>query len=60
MRVRSHRDAESARKTEIRKLEVVTGIDKQILRLEIAMENPVRMAVQQARIELVGEFLQST
>ena len=44
MRVRSHRDAESARKTEIRKLEVVTGIDKQILRLEIAMQDLVLVA----------------
>ena len=46
MSVRSHGNAERSRKTEVSKLEVVIFIDQQILRLEVAMEDAVRMTVQ--------------
>ena len=48
MSVRSHGNPERSRKTEVSKLEVVIFIDQQILRLEVAMEDAVRMTVQQA------------
>ena len=48
MSVRSHGNAECSRKTEVSKLEVVIFIDQQILWLEVAMEDAVRMTVQQA------------
>jgi hypothetical protein len=57
MRISPHGNTKRSREPEIRKLEVILAIDKQVLGLQIAMEDPVRMAVQQPRIELVQEFL---
>ena len=57
MSVRSHGNAECSRKTEVSKLEVVIFIDQQILRLEVAMEDTMAVAVTQASGEMIGEFL---
>lgn len=35
-------------------------VNQQILRLQIAMKDPVRMAVVKTLDELIGEFLQAT
>lgn len=48
MRVCPHRNTERARETEIGKLEVVVSVYQQVLRLEIAVEDAVRMAVEEA------------
>ena len=39
MRVRSHRDAESAGEAKVGKLKVVVLVDQQVLRLEVAVED---------------------
>ena len=46
--VRSHGDAERARESEVGQLEVVMFIDQKILRLEVAMEDTMRVAVEAA------------
>ena len=51
------RDAERARETEIGELEVVVPVDQQVLRFEVAMEDAVRVAVEETRGELMREFL---
>ena len=57
VRVRSHGNAERARKPEVGELEVVIRIDQQILRLEVAMQDAVRVAIEQPGRQLVGKFL---
>lgn len=57
MGISPHRNTKRARQPEIREFEVVAIIDEQILRFQIAMQNPVRMAVQKARVQLMREFL---
>lgn len=42
-----HRDAERTRKTEISELEIVVFVNQQVLRLEVTMENAVRMTVEE-------------
>jgi hypothetical protein len=48
MGVRPQRDTERTCKTEVRKFEVVSLVDEQVLRLQVAMQNPVRVAVVKA------------
>ena len=59
MRVRAHGDAKRAGEPKIGQLEVVPLVDEEILRLEVAMQDPVRVAIQQPRGQLVCEFLRS-
>lgn len=47
VRVGSHRDTERARKTKVRELQVIVFINEKILRLEVTVENAVRMAVEE-------------
>ena len=57
VRVGAHGDAEGAREAEVGELEVVIRIDQQILRLEVAMQDAVRVAIEQPGRQLVGKFL---
>jgi hypothetical protein len=57
VRVRAEWNTECARETEVGELEVVPFVDEQVLRLEIAVQNPVRVAVEQAGRQLVRKFL---
>ena len=57
MRICPHGNAERASEPEVGELEVVIFIDQKILRLEVAVEDAMRVTVEQARRELVGEFL---
>ena len=58
MRIRAHGNAERASQPEVCKLEVVVDcVDEQILWLEVAVQDAVGMAVEQARVQLVREFL---
>jgi hypothetical protein len=57
VRVRAKWNTECARETEVGELEVVPFVNEQVLRLEVAVQNPVRVAVEQARRQLVREFL---
>ena len=58
MSISSHRDTKGSCKTKVGQLQIVTFIDKEILRLEIPMKDAMRMAVKQPRCELVSESLQ--
>ncbi len=60
MSVRSHGNAERPSKAEVSELEVVIFIDQKILWLEVAMEDAVRMAVEEAGRKLVREFLRDS
>lgn len=51
--VSAHGDAESTGKTEISKLDHAILVDEQVLGLQIAMQNSVRMAVRQTGQKLV-------
>lgn len=55
--VGAQRDAEGAREAKVGELEVVPFVDQQVLRLEVAVQDAVGMAVEQAGVELPGEFL---
>lgn len=52
-----HRNAKSSRKAKICKFKIVFLVDKQILRLQVAMQDSVRMTVQKASIELMSKSL---
>lgn len=57
MGVRPHGNTKRPCQAEIRKLEVVSLVDQQVLWLQVAMQDPVRMTVKKPRTELVSEFL---
>ena len=57
MCVRSHRNAEGAGQAEVGELQVVVLADQQVLRLEVTVQDAMRMTVQEARGELMCEFL---
>ena len=57
MCVGSHRNAEGARKAEVGELQVVVLTDQQVLRLEVTVEDAMGVAVEEARGELMCEFL---
>lgn len=58
MGVGPHWDTKSPCETEVGELEVVPAVDEKILRLEVTVEDAVRVAVEQARVKLVSEFLE--
>jgi hypothetical protein len=57
MGVCPHRNTKSSRQAKICEFEIVFLVDKQILRLQVAMQDPVRVTVQKASIELVSKSL---
>ena len=52
-----HRDSKRSRKSKICQLQIVPTIDQQILWLQIAVQDPVGVAVKQTGVELVRKFL---
>ena len=57
MRVRPKGDTESASETEIGEFKVVVLIDQEVLWLQVSVQDTMRVTVEQARNELVREFL---
>jgi hypothetical protein len=57
VRVSPHGNPERAREAEVGQLEVVARVDEEVLRLQVAVEDAVGVAVEQAEVELVVEFL---
>ena len=57
MGVCSHRNAKGSREAKICEFEVIFLVNKQILRLEVAMQDSMRVAIQEAGIELMSKFL---
>jgi hypothetical protein len=57
MGICSHRNAKRSREAKICEFEVIFLVDKQILRLEVAVQDSMRVTVQKAGIELMSEFL---
>jgi len=45
MRIRPHWDTKGTRKTKVSEFQIITVIDEKILRLQITMKDPMRMAV---------------
>ena len=48
MSIRAHWDSKSTCETKVCELEVIAVVDKQILRLEVTVENPMRMTIKQS------------
>lgn len=46
MRVRAHGDPKRTREPKIGQLQIVSFVDEEILRLEVAMQDPVGVTVQ--------------
>ena len=59
MCIGSHGNTKCTGETEIGELEIIVLVNEQILGLEITMEDSMAMAVQEAGVELVEEFLLS-
>lgn len=57
MGIGTHRDSEGARQPKVRELQVVRRVNEKVLRLQVAVQDAVRVAVEQARVQLVREFL---
>ena len=57
MGISPHGNTKRPCQAEICKLEVVALVDQQVLGLEVAMKDSVRMAVKKPRTELMREFL---
>ena len=57
MGVGAQGDAEGAGEAEVGEFQVARAIDEEVLRFQVAVEDPVGMAVADAEEELVGEFL---
>ena len=57
MGIGSHGNTKGTGQTKVGKLQVVSLINEQVLGLEIAVENPVGVAIKQSRVELVSKFL---
>ena len=55
--VRAEWDAKCACESKIGEFEVESGRDEQILWLQVTMQNPMCVAVQNAQVELIREFL---
>ena len=45
MSVRAHGNAECARKAKIGQLQVIPLVNEEVLRLEVTMQDPVRVAI---------------
>ena len=52
-----HGNTKCTGQTKVGKLQVVSLINEQVLRFEVAVEDPVGVAVKQSRVELVSKFL---
>lgn len=59
MRVGPQWDAESACQSKVGKFEVSSLVNEKVLRLEVAMEDSVSVAVVDAAHELESEFLRA-
>lgn len=57
MGICAERDAEGASETEVADFEVAVFVDEEILRLEVAVEDSVGVAVSDSGEELVCELL---
>lgn len=57
MGICAERDAEGASETEVTDFEVAVFVDEEVLRLEIAVEDTVGVAVSDSGEELVCELL---
>ena len=57
MGVGSERDSKGTGKTEIRQLQVAVTVDQEVLRLQIAVEDSVRVAEPDAMAELAHKLL---
>ena len=55
--VRPQRDAKGSREAEVRKLEVPVAVDQQVLRLQVAVQHAVAVAVAHALAQLAHELL---
>lgn len=58
MRVGSHGNPKCARQTKVGEFEIIILVDQKVLRLEITVENTMRVTVQEASIELPEKFLE--
>ena len=54
VRVRAHGDAERAREPKVGELELALAVDEQVLRLEVAVQHAVEVAVRDAVEQLGG------
>lgn len=52
-----HGNTERASEPEVSELQIVGFIDQKVLRFQVAMQDTMRVAVEQARRELMREFL---
>ena len=57
VRERVYRDTKGTGETKVTQLELALRVDEQVLRLQVAVQDAVGMAVEQARVQLVREFL---
>ena len=57
MRISPHRNPKRPSQPKIRQFQVIVLVNQQVLGFEVAVEDSVRVAVEQAGGELVGEFL---
>lgn len=57
MRVGAQRDTKCTRKPKVSQLQVALLVDQQVLRLQVSVQDAVRMAEVDATDQLVCEFL---
>ena len=57
MRVGSHGNPKCARQAKVGEFEIIVLVNQKVLRLEITMENTMRVTVQEASVELPEKFL---
>jgi hypothetical protein len=57
MRVSSHRNSKRPGESKIGKFQIVAFINKEILRLKIAVKDTVGVAIEKSRRQLMGKFL---
>lgn len=57
MGISSHRNTEGAREAKISELQVITVINQQVLRFQVAVQDTMRVTVEESRIQLVSKFL---
>ena len=57
MGICSHRNAKGSREAKICEFEISLSIDEQVLRLQVAMEDTMRVTVVKTFNELIREFL---
>jgi hypothetical protein len=57
MGISSHRNTKGPGKSEISQFQVVALVDEEVLRLEVAMKNPMRMTIEKTGGQLMCKFL---